>query len=170
MAFAALAALSTGCMTAYKRQVAAEQETPQQRVYLADYNNAWQAVLDAMKSLRLEVTNREGGYLQTQWTDNTVEKSFIDSFGMAGAVLKARYRFKVTVTRGFYNGQPSVRVSVLKDQVVQRDLLEGWRTLPSDTVEENTLLYRIGRLITIRLKMTELEEEKVEAESESVDF
>lgn len=166
----AVSLLATSCMTAYKRNMGGDVGQVVHRIYLTDFNTAWQAALDAMKALRLDVTNREGGFIQSKWTDNTVEKNFTESYGTAGSVLKAQYRFKVTVSRGFYNGAQSVRVSVQKDQALQHDILEGWRPSPSDTVEEQTLLYRIGRLITLKMKIAELEEKKIDIESQDVDF
>lgn len=151
---------STGCMTAYKQSVGSDTAQIFQRIYLTDFNTSWQSVLDAIKNSRLDVSNREGGYVQTKWTDNTAEKNFVDSFGDQDSYLKAQYRFRINVSKGFYNGKPSVKVSIQKEQLVQRDVLEGWRPIESDTVDENTLLYRIGRIIAIRMKMTHIEEQK----------
>jgi hypothetical protein len=155
-----LALASTGCMTAYKQSVGSDTAQIFQRIYLTDFNTSWQAVLDAIKNARLDVSNREGGYVQTKWTDNTAEKNFVDSFGDQDSYLKAQYRFRINVSKGFYNGSPSVKVSIQKEQLVQRDVLEGWRPIESDTVDENTLLYRIGRIIAIRMKMAHIEEQK----------
>ena len=33
-----------------------------------------------MKHNRLDISNREAGYVQTKWTDNTEEKNMADSF------------------------------------------------------------------------------------------
>lgn len=173
LALAATLALATGsaaCVTAYKQSVGDDTTQVYQRIYLTDFNTAWQAVLDALKNARLDVSNREGGFVQSKWTDNTSEKNFVDSFGGQDSFLKSQYRFRINVAKGFYNGQPSVKVSVQKDQLVQRDVLEGWRPIETDTVDENTLLYRIGRLIFIKMKMAYLEEEKTKKAIESSGF
>jgi hypothetical protein len=60
---------------------------------------------------------------------------------------------RVTVAAGKFNGLDSVRVSVRKEQLVERDVLEGERSIETDGVEEQTLLYRIGRLIAIQKKI-----------------
>jgi hypothetical protein len=159
-----------GCMTAYKQSVGGEGAQTFNRVYLTDFNTAWQAVLDALKSARLDVSNREGGFIQTKWTDNTAEKHLIDSFGTAEASLKAQYRFRVSVAKGFYNGAPSVKISVQKEQLIERDVLEGWRPVDTDSIDENTLLYRIGRLIYIRMRIAQLDEERMKQEMQSSGF
>ena len=163
--------LGTGCVGAYTQSIGGESAQVFERIYLTDFNTAWQSVLDALKNSHLDVSNREGGFIQTKWTDNTAEKNFSDSFGNADAYLKAQYRFHVSVSKGFYNGQPTIKVSVLKEQLVQRDVLEGWRPIAAtDSIDETTLLYRIGRIIYIKMKIAKLEEEKAKKEIENSGF
>ncbi len=132
------------------------------RIFLTDYNIAWQATLDALKRFEKTVQNRQGGVMQTSWVDNTAEKNFSDAFGGDATYLNARYRFKVSIAPGNYNGKPSVKISILKDQLIQRDLLEGWKQVPSDALEENSFLYRIGRIIFIKQKLKQLEDQKLQ--------
>ena len=165
-----LLATPLACTNAYIKSVGGEQSRVFDRIFVTDFNTAWQATLDALKNVRLDVTNREGGFVQSRWTDNTAEKNLTDSFGNADSFLKAQYRFKVTVAKGFYNGAATVKVSVQKEQMVQRDVLEGWRPVESDQIDENTLLYRVGRLIFMRTKIAHLEAEKAKKEVEDMHF
>jgi hypothetical protein len=166
----ALALLTSSCVSAYKESYGGETEQTYNRVYFTDFNTAWQSVLDGLKHSRLDVSNREGGFVQTKWTDNTDDKNFIDSFGDSDAYLKAQYRFKVTVAKSFFNGKPAVKVTVQRDQLVQRDVLEGWQPVETDSTEENTLLYRVGRLIMIKMKLAKIEEEKTKKALENTTF
>jgi hypothetical protein len=165
-----LVSSASSCVTAYRQTIGGDTSQVFMRIYLTDFNTSWQGVLDALKNSHLDVSNREGGFVQTKWTDNTAEKNFVDSFGGADSYLKAQYRFRINVAKGFYNGQPSVKVSVQKEQLVQRDVLEGWRPIETDTIDENTLLYRIGRIIFIRMKLAYLEEEKTKKAIENSGF
>jgi hypothetical protein len=155
-----------GCMSAYKKSIGADTEKSLSRIYNTEFNTAWQAALDALKSFRLDISNREAGFLQTRWTDNTGEKHLRDTFGSAQSYLKAQFRFRLNVDKGYFNGVQSIKVTVLKEQVAQRDVLEGFVSYPTDTVEENTLLYRIGRLISVRTKLDEQEQKKTEKQLE----
>lgn len=159
-----LALSASGCMTAYKKSVGGEGPKTFIRIYLTDFNTAWQSVGDSLKSFRIDVSNREGGFYQTRWTDNTAEKNFIESYAGATSFLKAQFRFKIVLTKGLYNGKDSVKISVLKEQLIQRDVLDGWRPVDTDDIEENTLLYRIGRLITMRMRMAKIDELKQKEE------
>jgi hypothetical protein len=154
--------LSSGCTTAYRQSLGGANARVFNRIYLTDFNTAWQSVLDSLKHARLDVSNREAGFIQTRWTDNTAEKNFVDSFGTQDSYLKAQYRFTVNVAKGgAYNGIPSIKVSVQKEQIIQRDVLEGWKAIDTDEIDEKTLLYRIGRIIFMRMKLAKIEEEKV---------
>lgn len=152
-----VALLATGCADAYRQSVGNIPEV-YNRIFITDQPTAWQATLEALKSIRLDVSNQDSGFIQTKWTDNTVEKNFTER----GIFMKAQYRFLISVVKGFYNGKPSVKVTVQKEQLIQRDVLEGWKRLQTDSIEEYTLLYRIGRLIAVRTKLAQHENEKNE--------
>jgi len=131
------------------------------RIYLTDYNTAWQAALEALKPFDRTVQNRQAGLLQTTWIENTAQKNFIDSFGDRPTYMKAKYRLRMSLSPGHYNGRPSVKVSIQKEQMVQRDALEGWNEAVSDSVEENTMLYRVGRIIFSKVKLKKMEEQRI---------
>lgn len=160
----ASALFMTGCMTAYKRSVGANAQRTYNRVYLTDLNIAWQSALDALKSVRLDVTNRESGFLQTRWIDNTQAKNFSDSDGSTAPYMRAQYRVKVSVAQGVYSGRKAVRITVQREQVAIRDALDDYRSLETDSIEENTLLYRIGRIISLKTKLARIEEARTQAE------
>jgi hypothetical protein len=161
---ASLAFCAAGCMSAYRQSVGGDPEQVYSRTYLTDINTAWQAVLQAFRASPLDITNRESGYIQTRWIDNTEQRNFADSFGGSDYLLKAQYRFRVNVAKTFYKGEPCAKVSVQKDQLVQIDVLEGWQHRESDSIEENTLLYRIGRIIYMQLKIAQAEDQKIKQE------
>ncbi len=152
----------SSCTGPYRRSLGGETDQNFSRIYRTDFNTAWQAVLDALKNSRLDVSNREAGFIQTRWVDNTAEKNLIDSYGQTDTYLKTQYRFRVTVAQGAFEGRPSVKVTVRKEQVVSRDVLEGFQKAQTDSVEENTLLYRIGRIIFMRMKLALIEEQRTQ--------
>ena len=140
-------------MSAYVVSVGGEINKNVERTYLTDFNTAWQATLDSLKNSRLDVSNQESGFLKTKWIDNTAEKNFSDSFGSTDVYLKAQYRFRVNLSKSYVGQQASVKVTVLKEQLVQKDVLESPKRLETDSVDEQTLLYRIGRLISMKMKL-----------------
>lgn len=159
-----------GCMSAYKKALGRQPTSVNSEVYLTDFNIAWQATLDALKSRRLDVTNRETGFIQTKWEENTDQRQFIDSFGGAETFLKSQARYRVSVAPGFHDGRESVKIGIQKDQLVKRDVLEGWVPVETDSVEENTILYRIGRLIYLKTRLAEIEKQRIQEETENLEF
>ncbi|MBS1960022.1 MAG: hypothetical protein JST80_11150 [Bdellovibrionales bacterium] len=157
----------TGCMSAYKKSVGGDSEQVFSKIFLADYSFAWEAAVEALKASPMDVVNRENGTLQTKWIDNTAERNLIDSAGSVSPYVKAQYRVRVTLAKGFYEGQQSVRVSVQKEQQFQRDVLEGWKNLETDGIQENSLLYRIGKLVEFKNKIQNIENQKLKQEMDS---
>ena len=56
---------------------------------------------------------------------------------------------------------------VQKEQQIQRDVLEGWRNQESDGIQENSLLYRVGKLIEFKIKNEKIENQKIKKQMES---
>ncbi|MBI2606905.1 MAG: outer membrane protein assembly factor BamC [Deltaproteobacteria bacterium] len=131
------------------------------RIYRTDYNTAWQAVLDALKSYDRAVVNREAGVIQTAWVDGNGHAGFVDPLAIEDASYKSKYRLSVSVAPGNYNGKPSVKISIQKEQLVQKDLLDTWQSVKTDAIEERTLLYRVGRVVYVKHKLKKMEQEKV---------
>jgi hypothetical protein len=150
-----------GCMTAYKKSVGGDTGQLHYKIFLADYSFAWEASVEALKASPMDVVNRENGTLQTKWIDNTAERNLIDSAGSVSPYVKAQYRFRVTLSKGFYEGHQSVRIGVQKEQQFQRDVLEGWRNQESDGIQENSLLYRIGKLVDFKNRIQQIENERL---------
>ncbi len=132
------------------------------KIFLIDYNTAWQSALDALRSYEKTKQNRAGGIIQTAWTDNTAAKNYTDAFGSQETFLKARFRMTMAVAPGIYKGKPSVKVAVEKEQQIMRDALEGWQDVHSDSIDENTILYRMSRLIQMKMKLQKFEEQKLQ--------
>ena len=158
--------LSSGCMSAYKKSVGGSGDQIYTKIFVAEYQTAWEAAVDALKASPMEVVNRENGTLQTKWIDNTAERNLIDSAGSVSPYTKAQYRFRLSLAKGFYEGKGSVKVAVQKEQQFQRDVLEGWRNQESDGVQENSLLYRMGKLIDFRTRLQNIENQKIKRQLE----
>ncbi len=123
--------------------------------------------MDALKASPKDIFNRENGTIQTKWIDNTAERNLIDSAGSVSSYIKAQYRFRVTLAKGFYDGKPSVKVSVQKEQQIQRDVLEGYINQESDGIQENSLLYRIGKVVDYLKRIQDMENQKLKKQLEN---
>lgn len=147
----------TSCASYEKfRQITEELEMPS-KVFRADYNQTWQAVISVVKKYNIAQQNQEAGYVKTRWEDNTLELNFSDSFGSSDAVKAARFKLVINVVKGFRSSQEVTKVTVYKRQLVEQDFLQGWKEVPTDGILEKTLLYRIGRIVENDNKLREID-------------
>jgi hypothetical protein len=149
--------LLSGCAGYEKyRQITEELEIPT-RVYKADFNQSWQAVIAVMRKYDIATQNQEAGFVKTRWMDNTLEVNFADAFGSSDAVKAAKFKLIVNVVKGYRSSREVTKVTIYKRQLVEQDFLQGWKEVSTDGIIEKTLLYRIERLIAIDNKLKEID-------------
>lgn len=156
-----------GCANYEKfRQITEELEIPT-KVYKADYNQTWQAVIQVMRKFDIAQQNQEAGFIKTRWIDNTLEVNFTDSFGSSDAVKAAKFKLVVNVVKGFRSSQEVTKVTIYKRQLVEQDFLQGWKETSPDGITEKSLLYRIERLIAIDNKLKQIDKAREKEQLES---
>lgn len=148
------------------QQITEELEIPAE-IFKADFNQAWQAVLQVMQRFDVAFQNQEAGKIKTRWMDNTLEVNFADSFGSNDKVKAAEFRLLVNVSEGYSYGRKVTKVTIYKRQRVENDFLQGWKQVPSDNIQEKTLLYRIGVWIDMDNKLKEIDKAKETEQLES---
>ncbi|MFA5584873.1 MAG: hypothetical protein WDA09_11735, partial [Bacteriovoracaceae bacterium] len=70
------------------------------RIFRADYNQTWQAVIQVMRRYDIAQQNQEAGFIKTRWMDNTLEVNFNDAFGSSDTVKAAKYKLVINVVKG----------------------------------------------------------------------
>lgn len=156
----------SGC-TSYEtyRQITEEFDMPA-KTFTTDYNDTWQAVLQIMGRFDLNYQNQEGGIIVTKWIDNTNEVNFSDSFGSSDTIKGAKFKISLNVVKGQREFGQVTKVTIYKRQLIEQDFLQGWKEIPTDFILEQTLLYRVERLLKIdkNLKRIQAEKERKEIE------
>jgi hypothetical protein len=159
--------LISGCASYEKfRQITEEVDIPA-RIVNADYNQTWQAVIQVMKKYDIAQQNQEAGYIKTRWMDNTLEINFTDSFGSSDAIKAAKFKLVVNVVKGYRASREVSKVTIFKRQLVEQDFLQGWKEITTDGIMENSLLYRISRIIDIDNKIKEIDKAREKEQLES---
>lgn len=157
----------SGCASYEKfRQVTEELEIPT-KIYKADYNQTWQAVIQVMRKFDIAQQNQEAGFIKTRWMDNTLEVNFTDSFGSSDAVKAAKFKLVVNVVKGFRASREVTKVTIYKRQLVEQDFLQGWKESMADGIMEKTLLYRIERLIATDNRLKEIDKAREKEQLEN---
>lgn len=157
----------SGCASYEKfRQVTEELEIPT-KIYKADYNQTWQAVIQVMRKFDIAQQNQEAGFIKTRWMDNTLEVNFTDSFGSSDAVKAAKFKLVVNVVKGYRSAREVTKVTIYKRQLIEQDFLQGWKETTTDGIAEKTLLYRIERLIATDNKLKEIDKAREKEQLEN---
>ncbi|MDA9793367.1 hypothetical protein N9B72_02160 [Bacteriovoracaceae bacterium] len=141
------------------KRVTEDIEIPS-KVYKADRNQTWAAVLKVITKFDNAIVNAESGYIKTNWMDNTLELNFADSFGGSDKVKAAKFKLIINVVKGYRMSREVTKVTIYKRQLIENDFLQGWKELPTDSILESTLLYRVDREITIDNKLKEIDKAK----------
>jgi hypothetical protein len=130
------------------------------KIFRSDFTQTWQSTIQILQKYDLAVQNKESGTIKTRWIDNTLQTNFEDSFGGDNLIKGAKFKLVVNVIKGFRASREVTKVSIFKRQMLEKDFLQGWKVQRSDGVLEQTLLYRIERVILIDNKLRELEAKK----------
>lgn len=162
-----LVTLLTNC-TSYEKykKITEELEIPT-KVFSSDFNQSWAAVIQVMKRFDLAYTNQEAGKIKTRWMDNTLQVNFTDSFGSSDAVKAAEFLLLVNVSEGFSYGRKVTKITIYKKQRIEQDFLQGWKEVPTDGIQEKTLLYRIGVKIENDNKLKAIDKAKEKEQLEN---
>ena len=152
----------TGC-TSYDhfKNVSRDYELPSQ-VFRTNYEMTWSAIKNIIDTYNysLEVSNRASGLWKTRWVDNTLEMNFSNSLKRGSGYKAAKFKLIINVVKGYRTEREVTKVFISKRQLVQKDLLQGWKVISSDQILEKTLLYRLKRILLIEKKLEVLEKRK----------
>ncbi len=141
-----------------------ELEIPS-KIFLMNFQQTWQAVLQVIKKYDIEYQSLESGVIRTRWIDNTSSINFTDSYGNDDSFVKeAKFKLIVNITKGSRGGEEISRVAIYKRQLVEQDFLQGWKEIPSNKIQEKILLYRVKRVLDIEEKLKAIEKKRQEEE------
>lgn len=157
--------LLTACATSQppKRPV----DLPFSRVYVGTYDTVWTAAIKVLDIYSITVANREAGQLHTEWSDFRHNREMYDHPEQSDALEEVKYRLKLKLSKAVVTqtGEPAVRVQVLKELLEYKNIQTDWIRVPSDTFEENVILYRIGQRIRIAEVLKRKAQQKARAEA-----
>ncbi len=136
---------------------------PVTRIYTAKYEEVESAIKQAMIRYPQRVDNTEAGIFETDYVKG--EARFRSPGKPNDESLGNRYRILIRLVRGKNDDKPAVKVIVTKQIELNRDFFATAEPVPSDGLEEASILYRIGREIVLSraiVKATERENKRQE--------
>lgn len=142
-----LIALLGGCALFEERGGPQMFYGPREQVFYANFEEVWRSVNLVLQPYPLRVSNMDQGMLETDE---------IRGFRVWGPPYKSEsaasgetYRLTIRVIKGALASRAATKVTVVKDSQLRTDFFSDPKSLPSDGMEEKSILYRIGREIQI---------------------
>lgn len=122
-----------------------------QKIYDEPYDAVWDATLKVLEEYQYKypVENKDAGYIETDFMKGHSQKEFFYSGGQKFQ-KERKWKLKVwLLSLSSTEDKFRVRVKIEKEEYLGTDFLEGWQRSESDFVEENVILYRIGRVLDL---------------------
>lgn len=137
----------TACALFEERKGPARYYGPREQVYFAKFEEIWRAVNLVLQPYPLRVSNMDQGMLETDTIRG--DRVWSAPFKSDAATNGETYRLTIRVIKGALDNRAATKVTIVKEASLQRDFFSDPRPLPSDGMEEKSILYRIGREIQI---------------------
>ncbi len=120
---------------------------PRERVYSANFDEVWRAVNIVLQPYPLRISNMDQGILET----DTIRgyRIFTPVYKSVNSNSSDTYRISIKVIKGSLESRSATKVNLIKDTQSQSDFFSDPKPVKSDGLEENAILYRIGREVQI---------------------
>lgn len=126
-------------------------DLPFTRVYVATYDEVWQATVAVLDNYSIISASRESGELKTEFLQAWFNSMLYEDPDKATRLDEVRYKITIRLSKALVSqtGRSAVRVQVSKHLEKYGNLITDWQRIPTDYIEENVLLYRIGQRLRI---------------------
>ncbi len=132
---------------------------PREQIFLANFEEVWRALNIAISHYPLRVSNPDQGIVETEvirgvriW--RPPHKSNHSGAGQS-------YRLVINILKGNLKTQTATKVSISKEARIQPDFFTDEQPLPSDGLEEKSILYRIQREIIIERALEKAQKKRM---------
>jgi hypothetical protein len=120
---------------------------PREQIFYGSFDAVWRVTQIALQSYPMRVNNMDTGVIETEPIKGY--KVWTPPYNPDMATGGLSYFLNVRVTKLSNDSRDGVKVSIVKNIELARDFFSEVDHLPSDGLEEKTILYRINRELTI---------------------
>jgi hypothetical protein len=132
---------------------------PREQVYYATYEEVWRAVNFVLQPYPLRISNMDQGTLETDMIRGY--RIWSPPYKSENAATAETYRLTIRVIKGApLSGKPATKITIVKESQIQQDFFSEPRSIPSDGLEEKSILYRISREIMIERAIARTQKNK----------
>jgi hypothetical protein len=127
-------------------------DLPFSRIFVATYDEVWNATVAVLDNYSIISASRESGELKTEFTRAWFNSAVYEDPEKVDLLDEVRYKIEIRLSKGLVSqsGRSAVRVQVVKRLEKYGNLVTDWQRIPTDHVEEQVLLYRIGQKLRIQ--------------------
>lgn len=138
----------TACALFEERSGPPSSFGPREQVFYANFEEVWQSVNLVLQPYPLRISNMDQGIIETDAIRGY--RIWAPPHKSETAASGETYKMVVRVIKGKpMENRPATKVTVVKEAQLQIDFFSDPRTIPSDGLEEKSILYRISREIQI---------------------
>ncbi len=131
---------------------------PALKVMVGSYDEVWRAIQKSFSGYPIQVNNLDQGILETDVIKGA--QVWAPPYEKSPRPANYHYVLNVRVVKGRSKGKESAQVMVVKHISLQRDFFSLDEEIPSDGLEEESLLYRIDRELQIERSLRKAFERK----------
>lgn len=121
--------------------------------YPFEFTRVLRAIRIVLKDHSMAKDNEEKGILETKIVKKNQFKTLFQEEKSSSSRVPFRYKIQVRVYREGEEGKPLTQVAILKKILFKKHFFSSEETLKSDGLEEQVILYRIGRELEIEEEM-----------------
>lgn len=142
--FSLVLGLAAGCASKENiEETPSSENGPYSRVFFGSYEEVEIALKQAMIRYPQRIDNTEAGIFETDYIKG--DARFKPPHKTSNYSPGFRYRILVRLVRGRNDERSAIKVQITKKAEVARDFFSEPQATKSDGLEEQTILYRIGR-------------------------
>ncbi len=138
-----------GCVSS--KPPARPLDFPYSRIYPAPYDAVWEATLAVLDLYVISGGDRESGVIETEPIQARYNSYLFEYPNEDGRMEEVKYVLKVRLSKGLIaqTAEPATRVQVTKQLSTFKNFFSDWQRAPTDQLEEEVILYRIGQRLRI---------------------
>ena len=127
--------------------VTLEEYKTYEAVFPSPYSMVWQSIQIVVKDYPIKKSQSESGLVITKPI-----KGYSIWTPPPGSIKNKRnrhYTLKILLHKGIIDDKPAVKVQVVKEEFIHKDFIEEAVPVSSNGLEEEVILYRIGRELNL---------------------
>jgi hypothetical protein len=126
-------------------------DRPYSYIFEASFEDVWTAAVAVLDIYSVVEASRDSGLLKTSVTPYTHNQGLYDHPDQTDRLDEVRYSIQVKLSKGLVaqSGESAVRVQITKLMERYQNLMTEWERIPTDSLEERVILYRIRQKLRI---------------------